>query len=208
MLLLLATLLAFANAEAQDSASRPLIYASFSLSGGVTRSFGLNAGAACLFSRHHEIAVSYRLFSQPVDYEPIDFQFGGKHGGELSRLFEGVQVTYAYAINRSFWPGRLRYMLRGGLLIGRESIPYNFRPRAQTGPWDSNYDYDIAELAYAGFIVNPSVDITPGRVLGMHIGPFVVIGGKIESAGLTVGAILGSVGYLKWAPEARRIRGW
>jgi hypothetical protein len=207
LLLLLLSLLACGSARAQNSARGPLVYWHLSLSPDMQRGFGLAGGAACLFGKRHEIAMAYRAFSQPVDYEPADFHYGGKHGGELNKSFEGGQVTYAYALNARFWPGRLRYLLRGGLVIGRIGVPHNFRPRAQTSPWESNYDYDFDMRTYTGVILNPSVDIAPGRVIGMTLGPYAFFGERMNSAGIMIGAIIGRVGYLKWAPEARRIRG-
>jgi hypothetical protein len=55
-------------------------------------------------------------------------------------------------------------------------------------------------------MLQPTVDITPGRVLGVSVGPYWLVSKEFSGVGMSVGVLLGRAGHKKGAAEARRMK--
>ncbi len=85
--------------------------------------------------------------------------------------------------------------MRGGLIVGEYSEPYDFVPTPQS--WGDNYDYKKNTHSVVAIILKPGLEFTPGRVAGLSAGGYVVLNKSIAAFGFYFGIMLGKVSNYK-----------
>jgi len=168
-------------------------YSEFGLGGGTDHSAKLSLDF--IINKNNFFSLSYYSISNnasttPPDYEPGLTFFGNDLPQQTTSL---VCPMYGRVL---YMPGKnTRFILKGGLALGRVSTPENFVPLVPQG-WfwlGPNYTYNINHEFTAGIILNPSVEIPFGRVFGMSVGLYSILTSQISSTGLEVNFILGKL---------------
>jgi hypothetical protein len=197
MPLLFAGLFVLNHAMAQDSVRRQLIYAN------VIGQFGSLAGGkfsgAAILGRHHEISIGYELYGQDARNKPDDFLCSNCNQVPDKDRISGGTISYGYVLYPDFLKGFSRVILRTGILIGKQGIPDEFKEVSIPKPPINNYSYHYEEHFAMAWIINPTLDIALGRVLGFTIGPFGVFNQDFAGGGISFGLLLGSVAKEKAA---------
>ncbi len=197
--MLFCCLLYLGHALAQDTVRRLLLYAN--LKGQFGYLGGGKLSAAAIIGKHHEFGIGYDMYLQHARNTPADFLcWSCRHGPDKDWIAGGT-LTYGYVIYSRFLKGFSRIILRTGVLLGAQSIPYQFQSVPNASPVRDNYTYRHDRHFAAAWVVNPSFDVALGRVVGFTLGPYGIVNKDFSGAGISFGAMLGSVA--KTRPQER-----
>lgn len=147
------------------------------------------------FLRHHELSVGYQALLNQASGIPDDYNEGnllGRNSTPRSRL-EGLSLGYGYILPFSESKGGslIRFAFRGSVLLGKYVVPGNFR---RTGYYiGPNYEYDDISRSAIGFVLQPGMLITTGRVCGFDLGLYSAFYKDFNSTGVYANLMLGHV---------------
>ena len=175
----------------------PLIYANISARIGPL--YGPSISAAALIGKRHEISAGYANYFQATAYPP-DFVCGSCKHGLGKDWIQGVVLNYGYVLYPRYQPGIFRFVLRAGVMIGKQRILENFQPVAQPSSRDDNYTFTYSDRPAAALQLHPTLDIAVGRNPGMSIGPYAIFSRDFKGGGLTLGVLVGRVGNVNLRP--------
>ena len=173
---------------AHDTLRRPLLC--ITLKGYFGHLSGGNLSVATIIHRRHELGIGYEGYLQKARNMPPDFFCSTcKHGPDKDWIAGGT-FTYGYAVYPRFLRRFARVILRTGILAGNQSIPDNFRRIPNAPSIGNNYTYGYDRHFTLAWIINPSIDIEVGRLVGVTIGPYGVVNGDFLGGGISLGAML------------------
>jgi hypothetical protein len=164
-------------------------------------SYGLHLRLSRMIGTRHEVGIGYELDLRNSNNYPGDFDCKSCKHGLSKEGISGMVLTYGYVIPSHPLPQSLRYVLRGGILLGNRTFPDGFQPVANPGPRDNNYTYDVRDRFAAALILRPAVEIAPGRYAGITVGPYAIFSKDFNAFGATIGVMVGRVARLGMRDE-------
>ena len=194
----LCSLLYAPAAVAQKEPGVPLIY----FNGGINIGplYGIHGSLSAIIRKHHELSVGYENYFKEARNFPPDFVCGFCIHGLVEEWIQGMSIHYGYVLYPRIGGGRVRSVLRAGVLVGRQSIPDHFQPVANPGRGD-NYTYQYDRPATVALLIRPTVDMALGRVVGISFGPYGIFSEDFRGGGLSIGVLVESVGRIKAWPR-------